>query len=123
MPVPNETACAGTAACNDARLQDIASAPPPSRTAGLSPGLTLLFAVASGLAVANAYFAHPLLDTMADDIGLSRAHAGLIVAATQLGYGVGLILLVPIGDRVDRLGGSGDDRHTGLLHQLASARL
>ncbi|WP_083347495.1 MFS transporter [Rhizobium sp. LCM 4573] len=68
----------------------------------LTPGLTLLFAVASGLAVANAYFAHPMLDVMADDLGLSRAHAGFIVAATQIGYGLGLILLVPIGDLVDR---------------------
>ncbi|MBM7044194.1 MULTISPECIES: MFS transporter [Rhizobium] len=62
----------------------------------------LLFAVASGLAVANAYFAHPLLDVMADDLGLSRTVAGLIVGATQLGYGLGLILLVPLGDLVDR---------------------
>ncbi|MGJ4855875.1 MFS transporter [Labrys sp. La1] len=68
----------------------------------LSRSLILLFAVASGLAVANAYFAHPLLDVMADDLGLSRATAGLIVGATQLGYGIGLILLVPIGDLVDR---------------------
>lgn len=62
----------------------------------------LLFAVASGLAVANAYFAHPLLDVMADDLQLSRTVAGLIVGATQLGYGLGLILLVPLGDLVDR---------------------
>lgn len=68
----------------------------------LSRSLILLFAVASGLAVANAYFAHPLLDVMADDLGLSRATAGLIVGATQFGYGIGLILLVPIGDLVDR---------------------
>ncbi|MCB4769760.1 MFS transporter [Ancylobacter sp. Lp-2] len=61
-----------------------------------------LFAFASGLAVASAYFAHPLLDVMADDLGLSRATAGLIVAATQLGYGLGLILLVPLGDLLDR---------------------
>lgn len=61
-----------------------------------------LFALASGLAVANVYFAHPLLDVMADDLGLSRANAGLIVGATQLGYGLGLILLVPLGDLVDR---------------------
>ena len=62
----------------------------------------LLFALASGLAVANAYFAHPLLDAMADAIGLPRARAGLIVAMTQVGYGLGLVLLVPIGDLVDR---------------------
>ncbi|HEX8044520.1 MFS transporter [Rhizobium sp.] len=68
----------------------------------MSRAVMLLFAVASGLAVANAYFAHPMLDVMADDLGLSRAHAGLIVGATQVGYGLGLILLVPIGDLIDR---------------------
>ena len=61
-----------------------------------------LFALASGLAVANAYFAHPLLDVMADDLQLSRATAGFIVGATQLGYGLGLVLLVPLGDLIDR---------------------
>ena len=74
----------------------------PRQTPPLSRAIMLLFAVASGLAVANAYFAHPMLDVMADDLGLSRAHAGLIVGATQVGYGLGLILLVPIGDLVDR---------------------
>ncbi|NTH17011.1 MFS transporter [Agrobacterium rhizogenes] len=74
----------------------------PRRTPPLSRAIMLLFAVASGLAVANAYFAHPMLDVMADDLGLSRAHAGLIVGATQVGYGLGLILLVPIGDLIDR---------------------
>ncbi|MDQ8727231.1 MFS transporter [Bradyrhizobium sp. LHD-71] len=76
----------------------------PSRAADapLSRALTLLFAAAGGLAVANAYFAHPLLDVMADDLGLPRATVGLVVAATQVGYGLGLILLVPAGDLVDR---------------------
>ncbi|MEK7945468.1 MFS transporter [Pigmentiphaga sp. YJ18] len=68
----------------------------------LTRPVTLLFAVASGLAVANAYFAHPLLDVMADDLGLSHAVAGLIVGATQFGYGLGLVLLVPLGDLLDR---------------------
>ncbi|AGB69660.1 MULTISPECIES: MFS transporter [Rhizobium] len=68
----------------------------------LTRATIFLFAVASGLAVANAYFAHPLLDVMADDLKLSRTVAGLIVGATQLGYGFGLILLVPLGDLVDR---------------------
>ncbi|WP_083269570.1 MFS transporter [Bosea vaviloviae] len=71
----------------------------PSR---LTRPVTLLFAVASGLAVANAYFAQPLLDVMAQELGLSRTIAGLIVGATQLGYGLGLILLVPLGDLIDR---------------------
>jgi predicted MFS family arabinose efflux permease len=68
----------------------------------LSRSLIFLFALASGLAVANAYFAHPLLDVMADDLGLTRAMTGMIVGATQIGYGLGLILLVPIGDLMDR---------------------
>lgn len=93
MPSDVELGSSRAAALND-------GAPQPSML--LSRSLILLFAVASGLAVANAYFAHPLLDAMADDLGLSRATAGLIVGATQLGYGLGLILLVPIGDLVDR---------------------
>ncbi|RCS22943.1 MFS transporter [Phyllobacterium salinisoli] len=70
--------------------------------ASLSRSVTLLFAIASGLAVANAYFAHPLLDVMAEDLDLSPATVGLVVGATQVGYGLGLIFLVPVGDLVDR---------------------
>ncbi|HEV7306127.1 MFS transporter [Ensifer sp.] len=77
------------------------------------PMLTL-FALAAGLAVANAYFAHPLLDVMADDLGLSRTGAGLIVGATQIGYALGLILLVPLGDLFDR-------RRVILVQSLLSA--
>src|SRR5690606_32051719 len=75
---------------------------PDTQVPVLTRPVTLLFAVASGLAVANAYFAHPLLDVMADDLGLTHAVAGLIVGATQLGYALGLILLVPLGDLIDR---------------------
>ncbi|MEI5667016.1 MFS transporter [Bosea sp. CCNWLW174] len=95
MRLDLEAAPAGAASV-DARP----SPPPP--TAPLSAGMILLFAVASGLAVANAYFAQPLLDIIADDLGLSRATVGLVIGATQLGYGLGLILLVPLGDLLDR---------------------
>ncbi|KRE22158.1 transporter [Bosea sp. Root483D1] len=95
MRLDPEAAPAGAASV-DARPS------PPSPAAPLSAGMILLFAVASGLAVANAYFAHPLLDIIADDLKLSRATVGLVVGATQLGYGLGLILLVPLGDLVDR---------------------
>ncbi|WP_332692123.1 MFS transporter [Bosea sp. (in: a-proteobacteria)] len=94
MRLDHEAASAGGAAS--------AGACPPSGSARLSQGVILLFAVASGLAVANAYFAHPLLDIIADDLGLSRATVGTVVAMTQLGYGLGLVLLVPLGDLVDR---------------------
>lgn len=62
----------------------------------------LVFAAACGLAVGNVYYAQPLLDAMARDIGLDLATAGLIVTLTQVGYAFGLIILVPLGDRLDR---------------------
>lgn len=76
----------------------------PVETAGgaLSPAVVLLFAVACGLSVANIYFAQPLLDTMARDLGIAPAAIGLVVTLTQIGYAVGLILIVPLGDLVDR---------------------
>jgi predicted MFS family arabinose efflux permease len=67
----------------------------------LSFPLIMLFAVAAGLAVANVYFAQPLLDAMADTFGISQAAVGIIITSTQVGYGLGLLLLVPLGDLVD----------------------
>lgn len=85
-------------------VTDVAGAActPSAGAPTLTRSTILLFSVASGLAVANAYFAHPLLDLMADDLQLSHRLAGLIVGMTQLGYGLGLVLLVPLGDLVDR---------------------
>ncbi|MBE3014852.1 MFS transporter [Microbispora sp. NEAU-D428] len=65
-------------------------------------GTTALFALAAGTAVANVYFAQPLLATLAQDFGIGQAAAGAMVTATQLGYGLGLFLLVPLGDVLDR---------------------
>ncbi|MFF2353738.1 MFS transporter [Kitasatospora sp. NPDC058115] len=84
---------------------------PPARTGGagpaatarrLSPAVAWLFSVASGLAVANVYYAQPLLDLIADDLGIGRATVGLVGTLTQVGYAVGLVLLVPLGDHLDR---------------------
>ncbi|KQS69518.1 transporter [Methylobacterium sp. Leaf361] len=69
---------------------------------GLTRVTTLLLAVAAGLSVANVYYAQPLLDSMARDFRISPGAAGLVVTMTQVGYGLGLILIVPLGDRVDR---------------------
>lgn len=70
--------------------------------ASLSRPVALLFSVACGLAVANAYYAQPLLDAIADEFGISRAAIGIVITATQIGYGLGLILLVPLGDLLNR---------------------
>ena len=69
---------------------------------GLSSALTGLFAVTCALAVANVYFAQPLLDSMAQSLGVAPAMIGVVVTATQAGYAAGLLLIVPLGDRVNR---------------------
>lgn len=65
-------------------------------------GLVLLFAAASGLSVANVYYAQPLLDALARDFGISHAAIGGVITATQAGCALALLLLVPLGDRLDR---------------------
>jgi predicted MFS family arabinose efflux permease len=59
-------------------------------------------AVACGAAVANIYYAQPLLSTIAHDFSVSDGTAGLIVTASQVGYAAGLVLLVPLGDLLER---------------------
>ncbi len=73
-----------------------------SRGRSLSRSLVLLFAVACGAAVANVYYAQPVLDAVAASFGMSEGAAGAVIAVTQVGYGLGLILVVPLGDMVDR---------------------
>ncbi|HEY2216515.1 MAG TPA: MFS transporter [Solirubrobacteraceae bacterium] len=68
----------------------------------LSPALVLLMAVACGAAVANLYYAQPLLNTIAHDFDTSDGAAGLLVTASQVGYAAGLVLLVPLGDLLER---------------------
>ncbi|MEU7039558.1 MFS transporter [Streptomyces varsoviensis] len=69
---------------------------------GLGRGTLLLMSVATGLSVAGNYFAQPLLDVIGRDLGLSASTAALVVTVAQTGYGLGLLLLVPLGDLVDR---------------------
>ncbi len=68
----------------------------------LSGAVVLLFAIACGLSVANVYYAQPLLDAMADTFAIDHATVGIIITLTQVGYGIGLLLLVPLGDLLNR---------------------
>ena len=74
----------------------------PGGEATMSRAVVGLLAVAAGSAVASIYYAHPLLEAIRRSLGLPVATAGLIVTASQLGYGSGLALLVPLGDLVER---------------------
>ncbi|WP_409310026.1 MFS transporter [Pectobacterium sp. B1J-3] len=76
--------------------------PSQSKQQGLSLSLTLIMSIATGLAVASNYYAQPLLETIARAFELSVNQAGFIVTAAQLGYAVGLLFLVPLGDMFER---------------------
>lgn len=72
------------------------------RDSGLPRATIWLFAMAAGLSVANIYYAQPLLDVMAKDLDITPSAIGLVVTLTQIGYALGLIFVVPLGDLVDR---------------------
>lgn len=67
----------------------------------LSPALTFLLATACGLIAANLYYAQPLAGIIGAELGISAGATGLIVTLTQIGYGVGLLFVVPLGDLIE----------------------
>ncbi len=73
----------------------------PAAGPAASPAITLLLAAACGLIVANLYYAQPLAGPIGASLGLAPAATGLIVTLTQIGYGTGLLLIVPLGDLVE----------------------
>ncbi|TCC20403.1 MFS transporter [Kribbella speibonae] len=62
----------------------------------------LALAIAAGVAVSTVYAAQPLLVTIGADLGVGPSTVGGFVTVTQLGYALGLFLLVPLGDLLDR---------------------
>ena len=66
-----------------------------------SPRL-LLFAIAAGVMVANLYYAQPLLADIAQSLDVPITQAGLLSTVTQLGYALGVLFIVPLGDGMDR---------------------
>ena len=73
-----------------------------SGSSGISRSLTLLFAIAGGAAVGNLYWAQPLLTDIAASFGVSVGSAGVLITTTQIGYALGILLIVPLGDTLNR---------------------
>jgi len=74
---------------------------PPPAAPRISSWMTVQLAFACGLIVANLYYAQPLAGPIGRSLGLAPAATGLIVTLTQIGYGLGLLLIVPLGDLVE----------------------
>ncbi|WP_268625845.1 MFS transporter [Paenibacillus alvei] len=68
----------------------------------MSRYVILLFAAACGMSVANIYFAQPLLDQLSVEFGIEHSIIGIVITITQIFYGVGLLLLVPLGDMLNQ---------------------
>jgi predicted MFS family arabinose efflux permease len=63
--------------------------------------VTVTLAVACGATVANLYYAQPLLAQIASSFHVSEGVATTVVTATQIGYAVALLLVLPLGDLKD----------------------
>lgn len=69
---------------------------------GIPSSLKYFMAVACGIMVANLYYCQPLLGDFTKVFGVSESAAAWINIYSQLGYGLGLFFIVPIGDMVQR---------------------
>lgn len=68
----------------------------------ITPSLVLLMAVACGITVANIYYAQPLLSEIARTFDVSQADIGVVAMLTQIGYAMGMLFLLPLGDIRER---------------------
>ncbi len=63
--------------------------------------LVILMATACGMMAANLYYAQPIIALIGDSLGFSPESAGLLVTLGQIGYCIGLLLVVPLADVVE----------------------
>ncbi|WP_061708715.1 MFS transporter [Pseudenterobacter timonensis] len=68
----------------------------------VSRWVIFIMALGAGFSVASIYYAQPLLPLMGNDLHLSVAGMGLVPTLTQAGYALGILFLLPLGDRHDR---------------------
>ena len=69
----------------------------------IAPRAPLRFlGLACAVGVSNLYYNQPLLAEMAQTLRVTAAHIGFVAVATQVGYAVGLLFFVPLGDMVER---------------------
>lgn len=66
----------------------------------LSNPVLYLMSISAGLVVANLYYNQPLLHQMAVDFDVSQSTVSNVALFTQLGYALGLLFIIPLGDMI-----------------------
>lgn len=69
---------------------------------GLPASILWTLAIVAGISVANLYYNQPLLNLIRTDLGVSEFQTNLIAMITQIGYALGLLFIVPLGDLYPR---------------------
>ncbi len=69
---------------------------------GVPASLLWTLAIIAGLSVANLYYNQPLLNRISADLGVTEFEANLIPMITQIGYALGLLFIIPLGDLYSR---------------------
>ena len=62
----------------------------------------MAMAILSGITVSNLYYNQPLLEMISRDLEISQVTANLITVVTQVGYALGLLFIIPSGDKFSR---------------------
>jgi predicted MFS family arabinose efflux permease len=75
---------------------------PVASSPALTPGLVWLMALTCGLVVCNIYYNQPLLEAIGSTFHLTPSTASLVATATQVGYTLGMLFVVPLGDMLER---------------------
>lgn len=68
----------------------------------VAPWIILIMAMGAGFSVASIYYVQPLLPLIGHDLHLSIEGMGMVPTLTQIGYALGILFLLPLGDRHDR---------------------
>lgn len=69
---------------------------------GIQTSLVYLMAISAGISVANIYYNQPILMDIAKEFNTTETKAGFISMLSQIGYGLGLFFITPLGDKMDK---------------------
>ncbi|WP_294477687.1 MFS transporter [uncultured Bacteroides sp.] len=75
---------------------------PLKENEGLPASILWTLAIVAGISVANLYYNQPLLNMIRHELGVSEFKTNLIAMVTQIGYAIGLLFIVPLGDLYQR---------------------